>query len=70
MNKLILLSVVVGSLMFAGTHGDTDIVKNQSDVEKYSWVSGSGDDAFKAEAGRRRGKGGRGDRRRGSGGLR
>ena len=56
--------------MFAVTHGDADIVKNQSNVEKYSWISGSGDDAFKAEAGRRRGKGSRGDRRRGSGGLR
>ena len=56
--------------MFAVTHGDADLVKNQSNVEKYSWISGSGDDAFKAEAGRRRGKGSRGDRRRGSGGLR
>ncbi len=70
MNRLILLSVVVGSLMFAGTYGDSDIIKNQSNVEKYSWVSDSIEDASKNEAGRRRGKGHRGDRRRGPGGLR
>ena len=68
MYKLILLSIAVGSYMFAGIHGETDNANNQSNVEKYSWVAGS-DDNFKADAGRRRGKGSRG-RRRGGNGLR
>ena len=68
MNKILLLSIAVGSYMFAGIHGEAAISKNQSDVEKYSWVVGSSDDNFKVE-GRRRGKGNRG-RRRGGGGLR
>ena len=70
MQKLILLSVFVGSYMFAGIHGDANNSKNQSNTEKYSWVIGSSEDNFKAEAGRRRGKKNRGDRRRGGGGLR
>ena len=37
---------------------------------QYSWAEDTSDDDYKAEAGRRRGKGGRGDRRRGGGGLR
>ena len=70
MQKLILLSLFVGSYMFAGIHGDANNTKNQSSVEKYSWVIGSSEDDFKADAGRRRGKKNRGDRRRGGGGLR
>ena len=35
MNKIILLSIAVGSYMFAGIHGEAAISKNQSDVEKY-----------------------------------
>ena len=69
MNKLVLLSVVVGSNMFAGIHSDTDASKNQSYATKYSWVTDSTDDNYKADAGRRRGKGSRG-RRRGGNGLR
>ena len=67
MNKLIILSVVVGGFMFAGIHGESDNSINKSNIEKYSWESSS--DEFKSEAGRRRGKGNRG-RRRGGGGLR
>ena len=65
MNKLIILSVVVGSYLFAGSDGETDTSKCQSNDSKYSWVAG--DDAFKADAGRRRGKINRGRRRGGSG---
>ena len=68
MNKLILLSVVMGSYMFAGIHGEADNSTNKSNVEKYSWVESS-DDNFKVEGRRRGGKGQRG-RRRGGGGLR
>lgn len=67
MNKLILLSVAVGSYLFAGVHGETDYSKNQSNTEKYNWVDSSNDDALKADASRRRGKGHRGRRRGGSG---
>ena len=70
MNKLILLSVAVGSYMFAGIHGEVNHSQDESNVAKYSWVVGSSEDNFKAEAGRRRGKNNRGDRRRGGGGLR
>ena len=66
MNKLILLSVVMGSYMFAGIHSEADNSTNKSNVEKYSWVADSSDDNFKVE-GRRRGKGNRGRRRGGSG---
>ena len=69
MNKIILLSLVVGSYMFAGIHSEADNSMNLSKVEKYSWVVDSSNDDFKTEAGRRRGKGNRG-RRRGGGGLR
>ena len=72
MYKLILLVIVVGGFVFAGSLNITakvDVnsipVKNQ-----YLWVEDTSDDDYKVEAGRRRGKGGRGDRRRGGGGLR
>ena len=54
--------------MFAGIQDEAGLSQNQSNAEEYSWIAGSDDD-FKAEAGRRRGKGHRG-RRRGGGGLR
>ena len=66
MYKLILLSLVFGSYMFAGIHGDSDILKNQSSVEKFNLVTDTSDDDYKIEAGRRRGKGQRG-RKRGNG---
>ena len=66
MKKLIILSIIVGGYMFAGIQGDTDYSNNMN-VEKYFWIEG--DDNLKAEAGRRRGKHGRG-KRRGGGGLR
>ena len=56
--------------MGAGIHGDSENLEGQSNIEKYAWVEDSSNDNFKAEAGRRRGKGHRGDRRRGGGGLR
>ena len=69
MNKLILLSIVLGSYMFAGIHGEADNSLNQSNTEKYSFVVEPSEDNFKVEARKRGGKGNRG-RRRGGGGLR
>ena len=66
MNKLILFLVVFGGFIFAGIQGESDNSGNLSSAEKYSWVDSS-DDNFKADAGRRRGKGMRGRRRGGSG---
>ena len=68
MNKLILLSIVLGGYIFAGIQGESVNSGNLSsvDAKEYSWVEGS-DDNFKADAGRRRGKGMRGRRRGGSG---
>ena len=66
MNKIILLSIAVGSYMFAGIHGEADNSKNQSNMAQYSWVEGS-DDVAKTDASRRRGKGSKGRRRGGSG---
>ena len=66
MNKLILLSMVIGSYMFAGIQSEADDSKNQSSKVKYHWVDSS-DDISKTEASRRRGKGNRGRRRGGSG---
>ena len=69
MNKLILLSVVFGSYIFASSHSAIDNSMSQSNVAKYSWLDDSSDDVSKTEARGRRGKGQRG-RRRGGGGLR
>ena len=69
MNKLILLSIVLGSYMFAGIHGEVDSSLSQTNTEKYSFAADSSEDNFKAEARKRGGKGNRG-RRRGGGGLR
>ena len=69
MNKLILLSIVIVSFMFAGIHGEADNSLSQSNTEKYSFAADSSEDNFKAEARKRGGKGNRG-RRRGGGGLR
>ena len=70
MNKLIILSLVVGGYIFAGIHNETDNSNNQSTAENFSWVIGSSEDDLNADAGRRRGRGHRKDRCRGSGGLR
>ena len=69
MKKLILLSMVLGSYMFAGIHGKADNSLSLSNTEKYSFAADSSEDNFKAEARKRGGKGNRG-RRRGGGGLR
>ena len=68
MKKLILLSVVVTSYMFAGIHGEIDDPTNQSNVKQYNWVADTSDDD-KLEGRRRGGKGNKG-RRRGGNGLR
>ena len=69
MNKLILLSIVLVSYIFAGIHGEADNSLSQSNTEKYSFAADSSEDNFKAEARKRGGKGNRG-RRKGGGGLR
>ena len=72
MYKLILLVIVVGGFVFAGSLNITAKIDVNSNPVKnqYLWVEDTSDDDDKVEAGRRRGKGGRGDRRRGGGGLR
>ena len=72
MYRLILLVIVVGGFVFAGSLNITAKVDVNSNPVKnqYLWVEDTSDDDYKVEAGRRRGKGGRGDRRRGGGGLR
>ena len=69
MNKLIVLSIALGSYMFAGIHGEADNSFSQSNTEYYSFAADSSEDNFKVEARKRGGKGNRG-RRRGGGGLR
>ena len=69
MNKLILLSIVMGSYLFAGIHGEADNSLSQSNTEKYCFVADPIEDNFKAEARKRGGKGNRG-RHRGGRGLR
>ena len=72
MYKLILLVIVVGGFVFAGSLNITAKIDVNSNPVKnqYLWVEDTSDDDYKVEAGRRRGKGGRGDRRRGGAGLR
>ena len=65
MYKIILFTIVVGSYMFAGNESQGS--STQTNAEKFSWVADTSDDNFKADAGRRRGKGPRGRRRGGSG---
>ena len=69
MNKLIVLSIALGSFIFAGIHSEADNSLSQSNTEKYSFAADSSEDNFKAEARKRGGKGNRG-RRKGGGGLR
>ena len=72
MYRLILLVIVVGGFVIAGSLNITAKVDVNSNPVKnqYLWAEDTSDDDYKVEAGRRRGKGGRGDRRRGGGGLR
>ena len=70
MNKIILLSVIVGNYMFAGIQEGNVNCSSKAKLEQYSWSTDSSDEDLKIEAGRRRGKKNRGDRRRGGGGLR
>ena len=71
MYKLLLIVFSIGSFIFAGSLDEPIHIDENSNLEKnqYSWANDSSDD-YKVEAGRRRGKHNRGDRRRGGGGLR
>ena len=66
MYKLILLSITIGSFVFANMDDATNYPVEKSTNKSHEWVDSS-DDNFKADAGRRRGKGPRGRRRGGSG---
>ena len=72
MYKLLLIVFAIGSFIFAGSMNETIQVDESSKPIKnqYSWASDSSVDDYTVEAGRRRGKHNRGDRRRGGGGLR
>ena len=72
MYKLILLIISVGGFVFASSLNNLANFDENSNPFKnqYSWAEDTSDDDYKVEAGRRRGKGGKGDRRRGGGGLR
>ena len=59
--------VSVQQRIATGINAEVDYSKNQDNTAKYSFVADSNDDAFKTDAGRRRGKGNRGRRRGGSG---
>ena len=69
MKKIFLLSVAIGSYMFADNQSEVKNLSLQSNTNEYNWVIDSSDDSFTADARSRRGKGQRG-RRRGGGGLR
>ena len=72
MYKLILLIIAVGGFVFASSLNNLANFDENSNPFKnqYSWAEDTSDDDYKVEANRRRGKGGKGDRRRGGGGLR
>ena len=72
MYKLFLIVFAIGGFIFAGSLNETiQIDENSNPVKnQYSWANDSSVDDYKVEAGRRRGKHNRGDRRRGGGGLR
>ena len=44
MNKIVLFSLIVGSYMFAGIHGEIDDPTNQSNVKQYNWAADTSDD--------------------------
>ena len=69
MYKLIILTITVGSFVFAGPWNNTAKSDEKSNPVKnqYCWAEDTSSDDFKVEAGRRRGKGQRGRRRGGSG---
>ena len=68
MYKLVILTITVGSFVFAGPWNNTAKSDEKSNPVKnqYCWVEDTSSDDFKVEA-RRRGKGGK---RRGGRGLR
>ena len=72
MYKLFIVMFAVSSYVFAGSLNETVRVNENSNPVKnqYSWANDSSDDDSKIEAGRRRGKQSKKDRRRGAGGLR
>ena len=70
MTRLLLIVFTIGGFIFSGSLDEGNNIDIMSNIEKneYSWSIGSDD--YNVEAGRRRGKHNRGDRRRGGGGLR
>ena len=72
MYKLVLIVIAVCSFVFADyLNNAARIDENSNSVKnQYCWSNASIGDDDKVEAGRRRGKRNRGDRRRGGGGLR
>ena len=72
MYKLLLMVFAIGGFIFAGSLNEAIHVDENSKPIKnqYSWANDSSDDDSKIEAGRRRGKQSKADRRRGGGGLR
>ena len=71
MYKLILIVIIAGGFVFADSLNNTARIDENSNsvINQYSWANDLSDDD-KIEAGRRRGKRNKGDRRRGGGGLR
>ena len=69
MNKLVLLSVFVGGFLYAGAQVDTVSLDVKSVLvnKQFNISVDTCDDAFKIEAGRKRGKINKGRRRGGSG---
>ena len=72
MYKIILIVITIGGFVFADSLNDNARMDQNSNspINQYSWANDSSGDDYKVEAGRRRGKHNRGDRRRGGGGLR
>ena len=71
MYKLFIIMIAVSGYVFAGSLNEKVMVNENSNPvsNQYSWANDSSDDN-KIEAGRRRGKKGKGDRRSRGGGLR
>ena len=69
MYKLVILTITVGSFVFAGSWNNTSMSDEKSNPVKNQYCWSEGSDDSQVEAGRRRGKEQKG-RRRGGGGLR
>ena len=69
MRKLIILSVVIGSFMYAGTQAESEDINRTANVKDNNYFVDSIDDILKPE-GRRRNKRGQRGKRLPGGGLR